>query len=243
MSQVSQVEAEVGGPYQPVVTISASYGASGSVIAPALAERLGVPFVDRLLTVDVTEAARRSELDDIGHPLAQPPAEPGRRSGEALSEHEQAASPGSRMFAYLARAASIGTLSAPPFIVDTDDELRQQAEAGLEAIKAGQAGVVLGRAGAVVLARRPRTFHVRLDGPVGRRVKAAARLEGVSENEAASRQVQTDKSRLLWVKRLYRADPENPGWYHLWVDSTVLTTADVVELLSMALERFLAAGA
>ena len=33
-----------------LVTVSASYGAGGSVVAPALAERLGVPFVQRATT-------------------------------------------------------------------------------------------------------------------------------------------------------------------------------------------------
>ena len=30
-----------------LVTVSATYGAGGAVVAPALAERLGVPFVQR----------------------------------------------------------------------------------------------------------------------------------------------------------------------------------------------------
>src|SRR3569833_2869352 len=33
--------------------MSASYGAGGSVVGPQVAERLGVPFVDRAITTDV----------------------------------------------------------------------------------------------------------------------------------------------------------------------------------------------
>jgi hypothetical protein len=33
-----------------LVTVSASYGAGGAVVAPALAERLGVPFEQRATT-------------------------------------------------------------------------------------------------------------------------------------------------------------------------------------------------
>jgi shikimate kinase len=36
-----------------VVTLSAGYGAGGSVIGPAVAERLGVPFLDRALPAGV----------------------------------------------------------------------------------------------------------------------------------------------------------------------------------------------
>ena len=37
------------------VTIAATYGAGGSVIAPAVAERLGLPLVERAIPVPVAE--------------------------------------------------------------------------------------------------------------------------------------------------------------------------------------------
>ena len=44
---------------KPVVTLAALYGAGGSVVGPRVAERLGVPFLDR----DIPEAvAQRSGL-------------------------------------------------------------------------------------------------------------------------------------------------------------------------------------
>lgn len=36
-----------------LVTLSATYGAGGSEVGPALAQRLGVPFVDRLIPSEV----------------------------------------------------------------------------------------------------------------------------------------------------------------------------------------------
>ena len=38
-----------------VVTISATYGAGGSVVGPAVAQRLGVPFVDRAIPTSVAD--------------------------------------------------------------------------------------------------------------------------------------------------------------------------------------------
>ena len=35
------------GPSRPVVTLAALYGAGGTVVGPRVAERLGVPFLDR----------------------------------------------------------------------------------------------------------------------------------------------------------------------------------------------------
>ena len=57
-----------------VVTVSASYGAGGSEIGPAVAAALGLPFVDRAVPVGVArkldvpldQAERRDETTDRG---------------------------------------------------------------------------------------------------------------------------------------------------------------------------------
>lgn len=43
-----------------VVALSAAYGAGGSQVGPALAKRLGVPFVDRAIPLGV---AQRLDVD------------------------------------------------------------------------------------------------------------------------------------------------------------------------------------
>ena len=57
-----------------VVTVSASYGAGGSEVGPAVAAALGLPFVDRAvpasvarkLDVPLDQAERRDETTDRG---------------------------------------------------------------------------------------------------------------------------------------------------------------------------------
>jgi hypothetical protein len=46
---------------RPVVTVAALYGAGGSVVGPRVAERLGVPLLDREIPEDV---ARRTGLSE-----------------------------------------------------------------------------------------------------------------------------------------------------------------------------------
>ncbi len=46
-----------------VVTISATYGAGGALVGPEVAERLGVPFVDRAIPVAVADDLQMS-IDD-----------------------------------------------------------------------------------------------------------------------------------------------------------------------------------
>ena len=204
-----------------VVTISASYGAGGSVIAPQLAERLGLPFLDRLLSPQAAHEAGNA--------------------GERLTKGEEAATPASRIFAYLAHAAGVGTvMAAPPgLIIDDDHQIRRRAEADIAQLCSGGGGVLLGRAGAVVLAERPRTFHVRLDGPQARRIRRAATdIEKVPESEAATRCAETDRARLLYVRRLYRADPTDSTLYHLVLDTTVMRLDRAVDVVAGAATAF-----
>ena len=211
------------------------------MLAPRLAEHYGLPFVDRLLTVDVTEEAAR-DIAEVSRGSGGAGGAAGHRSGEGLTGDEKAASPGNRLFTYLARAASVGTIASPMVLMDSDDELRERAEAGLAGISTGRGAVVLGRAAAVLLAERPRAFHVRLDGPASRRIRDAARIDRISEEEAARVQAQTDRSRELWVKRLYHADPTDPKWYHLWVDVTVLGNDAAFDVIARAFDHFVAGG-
>ena len=157
------------------MTVSATYGTGGSVIAPRLAEELGLPFVDRLISVD------SPDLSQDGRPGERDSSERGRlalRGG--LTEEEQATTPAGRFLSYFARAASVGAMMAPDAVLDDDDTIRAADRGGRPRTSAaGAPAVVLGRAGAVVLASRPRAFHVRLDGPVERRVAWAASHENV----------------------------------------------------------------
>ena len=43
-----------------LVTLSATYGAGGSVVGPALAQRLDAPFVDRLIPTEVAARLAKS---------------------------------------------------------------------------------------------------------------------------------------------------------------------------------------
>jgi cytidylate kinase len=211
--------------FGPVVTVSATYGAGGSVIAPRLAADLGLPFIDRMISADMSQGAAAA-----------------MRSQESLCEGEQAASPSSKFLSYFARAASVGVVMAPDPLLEDDSALRAKTEEPLRGLTRGDAGVVLGRAGAIVLATRPRAFHVRLDGPIARRLAWAADFEDLDQEAAARRQAETDKARTMFVKRLYRVDPSHPGLYHMVIDPTVLGVDRAVHVLVSAAQDYFEAN-
>src|SRR3954469_8156551 len=141
-----------------LVTLSASYGAGGSHVGPALAERLGVPFVDRAVPAAIADRLGISQT-----------------AAEQLDEDVERG-----IDRVLAHLAPVGE-----FYGDVDPELlrrsshHEAAEEVIRQVAATGRGVILGRAGAVVLADDPRALHVRLDGPPEARVAQAMRLSGV----------------------------------------------------------------
>ena len=205
---------EPAGASPTLITVSASYGAGGSVVAPALAKRLGVPFLQRVTTSE-------------GHP-----AEPGP-CDERLTDEEIRATPMHRLLASFTEAMPVGSTQSPLPIHHHDQRLRGHGEAGIQRLLAGGRGVILGRAAAVVLGK-DRGFHVRLDGPADRRVSRGAEIEGISVAEARVRLRAADKARTAYVRRLYRTDPADPSLYHLVIDSTAVPVDTVIELILVA---------
>jgi cytidylate kinase len=94
--------------------------------------------------------------------------------------------------------------------------------------------VVLGRAAAIVLRDRPQALHVRLDGPEEARIAQAMRVEEIDEEAARDRQRGSDRARMAYVKHFYDADPRDPRYYHLVLDSTALPLEACVELIVTA---------
>jgi cytidylate kinase len=210
-------------PTPQVITVSAAYGAGGSVVAPALADRLGLPFLQRVTTSE-------------GHV-----AEPGP-CDEQLSAEEAKTTPVHRLLASFTQAIPAGPTQSPPSTHHQDGHLRAHGEAGIHRLlAAGGGGVILGRAAAVVLGK-DRGFHVRLDGQPERRIVMGAEIEGISEERARARQHAADKARTAYVRRLYRADPADPALYHLVIDSTAMPLDTVIEVILLAASAHAAAS-
>ena len=180
-----------------------------------MAERLGLPFHDRAIAAQV--AVR------LGVPVS-----------EAEANDETVVRGLWRL------VASLGTMPDPVGGVLPTSSLpdarayRQQTERVLGEIADGAGGVVLGRAGALVLGDRPDALHVRLDGPRDLRLKAAIARSGRSATRCAARWRPNDRTREAYVRHFYRCDPASAQHYHLVVDTTALPVETVVELVLTA---------
>jgi hypothetical protein len=200
-----------------VVTLSAPYGAGGSIIGPEVARRLDLPFLDRAIPVEV---ARR-----LAVPLE-----------EALAHDERLRGWLGRLIALTARLPTLTgpTPAPPPEAFDLEASFKAQTESVIRHLAETTGGVILGRGAVVVLAGHPGALHVRLDGPVEGRIRQAMRLEGVDEKTARERRRQTDIAREAAFRHFYGRSPADAALYHLILDSTALPLDACVDLIVRA---------
>ena len=204
------------GPAVRLITVSASYGAGGSVVAPALARRLGLPFLQRVTTSE-------------GHI-----AEPGP-CDEQLSEEEVKATPVHRLLAHFTQAMPAGPTQSPPSTHHQDEQLRVPRR-GRHPPATGRrgGGVILGRAAAVVLGK-DRGFHVRLDGPGRAPHRPGRRGRGHQPRNRPGRACARPTRPAPPTSAVCTAcDPTDPSLYHLVIDSTAVPLDTVVELILVA---------
>jgi cytidylate kinase len=197
----------------PLVTISAAYGAGGSRIGPAVAQRLGVEFLDRAIPTRVAERLKVPLDDALAHDESL-----GDAIGRLVSTFA--------LLPELAGAmAQAGYLAGEDYRRETERLIKEHARDG---------AVVLGRAGAVILRDHPGALHVRLDGPAERRVAQAMRLEDLSRSDAERLRKEGDRAREAYVRHFYNCDAKDPSLYHLVIDSTTLSQETVVEVIVAA---------
>jgi cytidylate kinase len=198
-----------------LVAISASFGAAGSVIAPRVAERLGVPFVDRAIPMAV--AARLNvPLDDA-------------------NVYDEGTG-GGRLERMLRGFVGIDTGAPTPVPAEafSSDDFRRATEEVLLRQAATGEGVILGRAAVIVLREHPETLRVRLHGPAERRARQAMELRGIEHAAAERGRRQLDRAHEDYARQFYGVSLDDPALYHLVLDSTAVPVATCVELIAIA---------
>lgn len=209
-----------------VITISASVGAGGSLVGPAVADGLGLAFVDRVLP-----AAVAASLDVS---LRQ-----------ALAHDDKAPSVLARVLSKLGAASlPYGATPVPGDEPVFDEQVfRTKTEQVIQETASKEGAVILGRAAAVVLAGRPETLHVRLDGDREARIERVKARQSM-DTVAATRFVDDgDRARETYVRHFYKADAHDARLYHLTIDSVVLPLETCAEMIIQAAKAIPPPGA
>lgn len=202
-----------------LIALSAAYGAAGSQIGPGLAQRLGVPFIDRGIALAVAERL------DISVDEARAHEEPSSRSLlERLLSGFLGADPGA-------------PAPLPSDTVTPEDFHRASQEALLAQAATGR-GVILGRGAVAALRNDSRVLRVRLTGPVGRRIEHAMRVRELDRETAARTVRALDRTHADYLRQFYDVDILDPALYHLMIDATSFAVEVCVDLIVAAAQAF-----
>jgi len=202
-----------------LIALSAAYGAGGSQIGPALAERLGVPFIDRGIALAVAERLDIPVDDALAH------EEPSSRSLlERLLSGFLGADPGA-------------PAPLPSDTITPEDFHRASQEALLAQAATGH-GVILGRGAVAGLRKDPQVMRVRLTGPVERRIEHAMAVRDLDRDTAARTVRALDRAHADYLRQFYDVDILDPELYHLMIDATAFDADVCVELIVSAVEAF-----
>ena len=188
-----------------IITMWETYGSGMEEVAAQVAERLGVQLHKQAFTSDQIEAAEAARAEEGGFMRMV------RRVGSM----------------HIGDAVSSGTARAEQeswveLAAQNTKIVRDQAKAG---------GVILGRNGAFVLQDEPRALHIKLDGHPRARAEQAARLKGISLDEATKRLPKEDEFRRSFSLNTYNFDPAGNEYYTLVVTSPKLGVEETVRLI------------
>ena len=200
-----------------IIALSAAYGAAGSQIGPALAERLGVPFIDRGIALAVAERLDITVDDALAH------EEP---TGRGLLE---------RLLSGFLGGYPGAPTPLPGDVVTPQDFHRASQDAPLAQAATGR-GVILGRGAVAALRHDPRVLRVRLTGPVERRIEHAMRVRGLDRDTAERTLNALDRAHADYLRQFYDVDILDPGLYHLMLDATSLDAEVCVDIIVAAAE-------
>jgi cytidylate kinase len=207
-----------------VITISREFGAGGSELASALAERLGWPVLDHAL---VERVAERLRLDC--------------RTVEQMDEHPPT------LFARIASALLIAPVESPMLLDTTEimspDAVAEAATAAIHEAAADPPVIIVGHGAQLLLRDRPGTLHVRLVAPAESRIARVCRRGGCDQRTALADIHRFDDARVAYVRRYQHHDLRDPLLYDFVVNTGRVAVTDAAELIVSAVRASSGAGA
>lgn len=193
------------------ITMWETYGSGMEEVAAKVAEQLGLQLYAQAFTSEQIEAAEAERAKEGGFMRFV------RRIG---SMHvDNAVSDG---------AARGEQESWTALAIENTRVVREEAAGG---------GVILGRNGAFILQDQPRTLHVKLDGHRRDRAEHAAKLKGISVEQAKLRLPNEDEFRRSFSVNTYNFDPMSNDYYTLVLNSPKLGVDETVRLIVEAASR------
>ncbi len=181
-----------------IVTISNQYGAGAVAIGHRVATLLGYALVDRELPIVVAKRMRTTPeeveaVEDVGRSL-----------GERLLSSLEMSTP---------------EVNATHFAESFDEEYLREVQEAVREYAARGDTVVVGRAAALILGRRPDVLRVFMHAPRDWRIENVARDLALERATAQAEVDRIDRARKAHLRDWYDAEFGNPKHYDLSIDT------------------------
>ena len=202
-----------------VITINRELGSGGRTVGEKLAEKLGVPFYDKVIIEGLMEKYNLS-AEEIE-----------RLKGRSHS-----------WWADFKRVVSIGhgvANSYKPYIMPIDqapdllttDEMFKVEKEILKGIAADESCVIAGRSGFFVLKDHPNRLSILIQASKAHRIERVMRKQGLSREEAEKTIRKVDKMRENYVSHYTKTSRYDTRNYDLVISMDGKTEDEVVELI------------
>ena len=223
----------------PVITMSGNLASGAREVGQAVAQELGIDFVDQQLMVQASQRCGVSMVTVAEHDERRGSFRE-RLSGLIRTVLERSAASGADpltgatgLEAILSRTYADMAVEVPQL----SDSLYLKTMTGIirELAARGEV-VILGRGSQMLLADMPRAVHALCVAPRKLRANRLAERDELGIEEALRRTAESDRARCAFYKKFWHVEVEDPKLYDLTIDTARLSY-DVATQLIVAAAR------
>lgn len=200
-----------------VITINRELGSGGRTIGKKLAERLGVPFYDKVLIQGLQEKYKLT-TEEIERLKGQ------KHNWWADFKRSLKIMPS------FAAPQLVSSHSAMPDFLITDDIFKSETEI-LKGIAEDESCVIAGRSGFYVLRDHPNHLSILIQASLEHRISRLVEKRGISQEEALKIIKKVDKARENYVKKYTGTSRYDTRNYDIVLNVDKHTEDEIVDLI------------
>ena len=205
-----------------VVTISRQFGSGGAAIARMVSEASGLNYIDSQI---ISEVATRLNMD-----VQQATTQDEHTSGMAhhILTALQASNPFMARYSSLfGQATTLNQVRELAYFQLTQRVILEQASQGN--------AVIVGRGSQFLLHNAPRTLHIYVFAPHAYRLKSIMQRFRLDRLQAEQLIEQKDYEHASYLRRYYGSDGQQPGLYHLLINTGLFSLELAADLIQQSL--------
>ena len=224
-----------------VITITGSIGTGAPEIGAAVARKLGIDFVDRLI---LAEAAKQlgTTVAAVAERTERAPSVGDRLAGFARNVLERSALAGGGADPYFGGGLDALLVreykdfpAADDAPDENTDELIHVTANVIREIAASGNVIIAGRGANMILAKHPEVLHVGLTSKRDERVSRIMERVSLDRGEAEKYTSENDKARNAYFQRYFKVHPDDARLYHMMINTDWMDVANAAEVVIAAL--------